>query len=85
MGKVKPEEVRKAAFIREYRELCERHKLMVVMAESAIDDEGEEWRIGSDGDKYLAFCIGDISKVPEQLGAVIEEMLIEDLMEIDAE
>jgi hypothetical protein len=90
MGTVKWKEVRKARFIREYRALCERFNMMVVMSETITDEDGEEWKIGDPGveidpQRYLAFCVANIKKAPQDLTAAIEEMLIEDIMEIEVE
>lgn len=87
---VERREIRKAQFIREYRALCERFNLMVAMSETITDEEGEEWKLGDPGvevdpARYLAFCVADISKAPKDLPAAIEEMLIEDIMELEAE
>lgn len=65
----KAEERAKADFLTGYRSLCESHGMMVIQ----VDNEGG----------YSAFAVAELHRAA--LGAMIQEMLLEDIRTIETE
>lgn len=77
---------RKAAFLAEYRQLCEEHGMMVVMREVVTEEDNRIYVASMpdaeiDANRYLVFSVFSIEGVEIMLDSAIEEMRIEPMFE----